>query len=126
MCFQIPESFSALCHPDLKSKKATESHKVSDNANKINLVSISSCISATVESQHIDIITQDYEETISLRRTIATETKVAPEIKRKHNVVNSCDDFDKNIFTKHQVSTENVQAQTIFLNGTCLELVSFV
>lgn len=74
-------------------------------------------ISATEESFHIDIVMQDFEETIALRRTIGTDADASAEVVEKDAFETSSMDIDENLCTKHEVSTENVQSQTIFLNG---------
>ncbi|KAJ8734592.1 hypothetical protein PYW08_013842 [Mythimna loreyi] len=107
----IPGSLIALCTPNLKTGEGKELLTITNN-DRTNAVP--SCISATEECLRIDIITQDCEETMALRRTIATD--LVAEIERPFNVGKSTHDFDKNLCTKHEVSTENVQSQTIFLN----------
>lgn len=118
LSLQIPGSLIALCTPNLKWDKGAQPLKVRNDI-ITNVVSVPSCISATEESLHIDIIMQDCEETIALRRTIGTESTVETEIKKQCDVEKWGTDFNKELCTKHEVSTENVQSQTIFLNGTC-------
>lgn len=69
---------------------------------------------------------QDHEETIALRRTIGTEINVVPQMKTKFKDDNLSNDFDKKKCTKHEVSSENVQSQTIFLNGTYNLIITII
>lgn len=102
-------------------KKGIDECRVTNNADESNnsvICNQSTCnISATEESFLVDIVTQDFEETIALRRTIGTDAKVEPEIMVKSLGETWSNEIDESLCTKHQVSTENVQSQTIFLNG---------
>ncbi|KAJ8734235.1 hypothetical protein PYW07_014786 [Mythimna separata] len=112
----IPGSLIALCNPNLKTGDGKELLCITNDADRTNPVSVPSCVSATEVTLRSDIIVQDCEETMALRRTIGTDLTIEPELERQLNVRNSSHDFDKSLCTKHEVSTENVQSQTIFLN----------
>ncbi|XP_026728682.1 uncharacterized protein LOC113494504 isoform X3 [Trichoplusia ni] len=114
----IPESLIELCHPELRAEKHVKEHKVASIPDESNTVmsNHTSNISATEESCHIDIVMQDFEETIALRRTIGTDADESAEVVEKDAVETSSAEIDENLCTKHEVSTENVQSQTIFLN----------
>uniref|UniRef100_A0A2A4JR26 Small RNA 2'-O-methyltransferase n=1 Tax=Heliothis virescens TaxID=7102 RepID=A0A2A4JR26_HELVI len=113
----IPKSLIELCHPELKADKGIEPFLVTTaDEDDVIVSTIPSCnISATEESCHIDIVMQDFEETIALRRSIGTDADETPVITNS-KIDTLSNEVDVNLFTKHQVSTENVQSQTIFLN----------
>ncbi|XP_063891069.1 uncharacterized protein LOC110379170 [Helicoverpa armigera] len=114
----IPKSLIELCHPELKAEKCIEPSQVtSPESDNVIVSTIPSCnISATEESFLVDIVMQDFEETIALRRTIGTDAEDTPENIIYSKLDTLSNELDVNLFTKHQVSTENVQSQTIFLN----------
>ncbi|XP_050553191.1 uncharacterized protein LOC118262371 isoform X2 [Spodoptera frugiperda] len=116
----IPESLIELCHPELKADKGGQPRPTTTNIADIshNIVTTNrpSCdIAATEESCLVDIVMQDFEETIALRRTVGTDAEEKP-VDIKDDVDSLNNDFDETLCLKHEVSTENVQSQTIFLN----------
>ncbi|CAH1643663.1 unnamed protein product [Spodoptera littoralis] len=118
----IPESLIELCHPELKADKGQSgqpritTNNTNDVSHNIVLANMPGCdISATEESYLVDIVMQDFEETVALRRTVGTDAEEKPiEAKDDNGSLNN--DFDETLCLKHEVSTENVQSQTIFLN----------
>ncbi|XP_022823813.1 uncharacterized protein LOC111354527 isoform X2 [Spodoptera litura] len=116
----IPESLIELCHPELKADKGGQpriaTNNTTDVSRNIVIANMPGCdISATEESYLVDIVMQDFEETVALRRTVGTDAEEKP-IEAKDDTGSINNDFDETLCPKHEVSTENVQSQTIFLN----------
>ncbi|XP_026324314.1 uncharacterized protein LOC113233403 isoform X2 [Hyposmocoma kahamanoa] len=111
----IPGSFVALCHPDLKIQANSNFHqptKVKRRKERIDAVNnLSSDIAATEESVLIDIVMDDMEETIALRRSIGTDADSISQLNKK--IDNEVKDVA--LDSELQVKTENVHSQTIFL-----------
>lgn len=106
-----------MCHPDLKIQANSNFHqptKVKRRKERIDAVNnLSSDIAATEESVLIDIVMDDMEETIALRRSIGTDVdSISPLNKKIDNDVK-----DVALDSELQVKTENVHSQTIFLYG---------
>lgn len=76
-------------------------------------------IAVTKESHFIDIVTHDVEETIALRRTIGIDAEEDPNDFEQEVVLDSFINVtrDDSFCNKHEIATENVQSQTIFLYG---------
>lgn len=110
-----------MCHPDLRIKVNSNSHhctKDKRRKERIDTVNnLSSDIAATEESVLIDIVMDDMEETIALRRSIGTDA-VSPL--NKETGLRKIDHEVKDVAldSELQVKTENVHSQTIFLYGT--------
>lgn len=105
-----------LCHPELCVQKNMEEFttEMIDQSSPV-LKPCSSYVAATEESLLIDIIMDDMEETIALRRTIGTDAEdpiVFEKETKDENPINVAKE-EKLIAT-----TENVHSQTIFLYGT--------
>ncbi|XP_059054179.1 uncharacterized protein LOC131848374 [Achroia grisella] len=115
----IPESFVKYCHPENKENDISEvqyltasersfSDSIYENVN----------VSATEESLLINIVTDDIEETIALRRTIGTNAEDELDILKPCTVLCSMASILKNdngFCYKSEVNTENIHSQTIFL-----------
>ncbi|KAG6457074.1 hypothetical protein O3G_MSEX010095 [Manduca sexta] len=73
-------------------------------------------ISATEESCFIGIVMDGVEETIALHRTIGTDAEVDIMDMENETLIHDIDNDLKGFYIRPEVSTENVQSQTIFLN----------
>lgn len=115
--FQIPGSLIELCHADLSIpansnyQQTTKDKKKKRHIGAVN--DLSSDIAATEESVLIDIVMDDMEETIALRRSIGTDAVTMDD--EKEAVMEK--GHDTNLDSGLQVKSENVHFQTIFLNG---------
>lgn len=106
-----------MCHPDLGIQANSNFHySTKDKRRKERIDAVnnfSSNIAATEESVLIDIVMDDMEETIALRRSIGTDAdSMSPLNKEIDNEVK-----DVALDSELQVKTENVHSQTIFLYG---------
>lgn len=83
----------------------------------IGEVNLESQIATTEESLLIDIVTDDKEETIALRRTIGTDADDEPIIFAQERILGSLTNVMKadSFYYKHE--TDNVHSQTIFIYG---------
>ncbi|KAJ0180985.1 hypothetical protein K1T71_003070 [Dendrolimus kikuchii] len=107
----IPKSLIELCHPEMQVTEDVICTRLQNNSPVDKLI----CdIATTEESFLIDIIMEDHQETISLRRTIATDTNDEQETLIK-SISDHIHTIDSNC-GKNEIITENVPSQTIFLN----------
>lgn len=91
------------------------------DVDSIGEVQLETTIATTEESLLIDIITDDREETIALRRTIGTDADDEPALFEQEIVRGSLMNVmkaDDSFCNKHE--TENVHSQTIFIYGNIL------
>ncbi|KAH9645784.1 hypothetical protein HF086_012511 [Spodoptera exigua] len=117
----IPESLIELCHPEMKvcqpsgGQPRITTNNIDTNHNVV-IAKMPDCdISATEESYLVDIVMQDFEETVALRRTVGTDAEKKLS-EAEYDIGSLNNDFDETMCPKHEVSSENVQSQTIFLN----------
>lgn len=108
-----------MCHPDPKNQSNTIFHQHTQDKRRKECIdavnNLSSDIAATEESVLIDIVMDDMEETIALRRSIGTDAAGSS----KSSLNKEIDNEVKNLAldSELQVKTENVHSQTIFLYG---------
>lgn len=107
-----------MCQPDLSiPANVNVHHTTKDQRRKGRICTVndlSSDIAATEESVLIDIVMDDKEETIALRRSIGTDADSMDDDKETdvgYKVKNVA------LYSGLQVKSENVHSQTIFLNG---------
>lgn len=119
---QIPETLTKLCQPELMIENNTETYKEHINFTRddeiIQFNQSSGCISATKESLLIDIVMDDKQETIAMRRTIGTDAEEDPMGYENETLIRSVSNtviYEDNFFDKHGVEIET--DITIFLNG---------
>lgn len=88
------------------------------NINNPVIMNQSSPTVATEENMLVDIIMDDPQDPIDLHRSIGTDAEAENiDCTDKNQIDNLSNDIDINLFTRHEVSTENICSQTIFLNG---------
>ncbi|KAM3966666.1 hen1 methyltransferase [Aphomia sociella] len=116
----ISESLIKLCHPNNTEKYIDNvQHLTVDNRISPNFINSdvgeSSNVSAPEESFLINIIMDNMEETIALRRTIGTDADIESDILDKENILGGLVNIikDDNFYYKSEI--ENVHSQTIFL-----------
>ncbi|XP_013183355.2 uncharacterized protein LOC106129367 isoform X1 [Amyelois transitella] len=122
LCKPIPDAYKELCHPDLNlEKKIEENMKYLTNIDRLNdpgALEISTNVATTKESLLVDIVMDGLEETIALRRTVGTDADEDPVEFEQEMVLGSLLNVMRNdsFCNKHDIETENVHSQTIFLN----------
>lgn len=104
------------CYDTVKTPVLVGSYQTNENNNEENTVS------ATEESYLIAIVMEDMEESIALRRGIATNTDSEPlECETVIQCINH--ESSHKFYEEHVPCTENVESQTIFLNGQSQNIV---
>lgn len=111
--FQIPKSLIESCHPEMRVCNSSENIFFSNLQNNSFVEKPMYSIAETEKTFFVDIITDDYRETIALRRTVGTDANDEQELLLKSISGHSL----YNISGKDAIITENVYSQTIFLNG---------
>lgn len=111
-----------MCHPDHRIPVNSNSHSSAKDKRRKERVdavnNLCSDIAATEESVLIDIVMDDMEETIALRRSIGTDADSMSPL-NKEIVLRKINNEVKDVAldSELQVKTENVHSQTIFLYG---------
>ncbi|KOB73806.1 Uncharacterized protein OBRU01_10130, partial [Operophtera brumata] len=119
----IPKSLTKLCNPELMIEGKIETYKehinnyttTDDNSTQFN--QSSGCISATKKSLLIDIVMDDIQETIAMKRTIGTDAGEDPMGFENETLIRSVSNtaiYEDNFFDKNDVGMDN--DMTIFLN----------
>ncbi|CAB3259144.1 unnamed protein product [Arctia plantaginis] len=117
----IPESLIDLCNPEIKGMQCFKEYlNVVDTSNDIVVLNQSNPLAvAPEESLLFDIIIDDNtQETIPFCKSTdnnAQDTEKA-DISNRDEMEEISNDIDVNLCTRHEVSTENIFSQTIFLN----------
>lgn len=114
-----------IVHMDISVEEKAQNVDIlrRDSIHDVNSIEenyLESKIATTEKSLLIDIVMDDREETIALRRTIGTDADDEPALFEQETILGSLTNVMKadSFYNKHE--TENVHSQTIFIYGIFL------
>ncbi|XP_072935151.1 uncharacterized protein Hen1 [Epargyreus clarus] len=112
----IPRSLIELCYQDLSTEKSEKLINSTICNEDNNIIYSPGNVAATKESFFIDIVTEDIEETIALRRSIATEVDYNSDVVESEAILETVISVTKDDSLDFMLPIEAVNSETIFLN----------